>query len=115
MPSFFENKFTLSAIAILFVVALAWNNSQGAAFPAAGLLLIAPAQSVAHGPNMPPDPWDGNLAAKHGPNMPPDPWDGNLAAKHGPNMPPDPWDGNLAAKHGPNMPPDPWDGNVATV
>jgi hypothetical protein len=35
---------------------------------------------VKHGPSLPPDPWDGNLAVKHGPSLPPDPWDGNLAA-----------------------------------
>jgi hypothetical protein len=29
---------------------------------------------VAHGPIMPPDPWD-TLMVAHGPIMPPDPWD----------------------------------------
>jgi hypothetical protein len=47
------------------------------------------APRVSHGPNFPPDPWDGKVA--HGPNFPPDPWDGRVA--HGPNFPPDPWDG----------------------
>ncbi len=64
------------------------------------------AAHVAHGPNFPPDPWDGKTA--HGPNFPPDPWDGKTA--HGPNFPPDPWDGKVA--HGPNFPPDPWDGKA---
>jgi len=96
MRRFFENKITFSAIVIMFAAAFAWNSSHGATLPAPRLLLIEPVVTVAHGPNMPPDPWDGNVAAKHGPNMPPDPWDGNVAAKHGPNMPPDPWDGNAA-------------------
>jgi len=112
MSRFFENRIAFIAVVIIFAAGWAWSSGQGGAIPA-GHMLLEPALTVAHGPTMPPDPWDGNLAMKHGPTMPPDPWDGNLAVKHGPTMPPDPWDGNLAVKHGPTMPPDPWDGNLA--
>jgi hypothetical protein len=114
MRKFFESKFAFGAIFVLFTAGFIWNSSQGA-LPPAGDLSIDHLLTLAHGPNMPPDPWDGNVAAKHGPNMPPDPWDGNVAAKHGPNMPPDPWDGNLAMKHGPHMLSDPWDGNISAA
>jgi hypothetical protein len=92
MLRFFGNKITFGVIFALFTGAFAWNNSHGATIPAGGHLFMNPALVVAHGPNMPPDPWDVKLAQKHGPNMPPDPWDVKLAQKHGPNMPPDPWD-----------------------
>ena len=113
MSRFFENKIAFAVIAVLFAAGFVWNISLGAVEPPSDHLLLDTPLTVAHGPNMPPDPWDGLVAAKHGPNMPPDPWDG-LTAKHGPNMPPDPWDG-VAAKHGPNMPPDPWDGALAAA
>jgi hypothetical protein len=35
---------------------------------------VRPIVVVAHGPTLPPDPWDGLVA--HGPTLPPDPWDG---------------------------------------
>ena len=61
MSRFFKNHTMFAAIAILFLTV--------------GSGLMNPAMMVAHGPNMPPDPWDLRVTAPHGPNMPPDPWD----------------------------------------
>ena len=65
MRQFFENKFAFIAIFLLFVAAFTWNTSQGVLAPAAGILLEDPSGPalVAHGPSMPPDPWDGTLKA----------------------------------------------------
>jgi hypothetical protein len=110
MQRFFENKLAFVAIFVLFATAVAFNASQGNESPAAAnKWRTSPVTQLAHGPSIPPDPWDG-LAANHGPSIPPDPWDGNSKVQHGPSIPPDPWDG-LAANHGPSIPPDPWDGN----
>jgi hypothetical protein len=95
MRTFFASKIAFLAILMIFTAGCICNISQGAAITPADHFFLEAVPAVAHGPSMPPDPWDGNLALKHGPSMPPDPWDGNLALKHGPSMPPDPWDGNL--------------------
>jgi hypothetical protein len=92
MRRFFENKYTFGVIFTLFTCAFTWNNSQGAAFPAAGHLPLCLASTKAHGPTMPPDPWDARQTIAHGPTMPPDPWDARQTIAHGPTMPPDPWD-----------------------
>jgi len=96
MRAFFENRLAFSAIVVMFAAACVWNSCHGVAALPSGHLFLEPIITVAHGPTMPPDPWDANLAVKHGPTMPPDPWDANLTVKHGPTMPPDPWDGSLA-------------------
>jgi hypothetical protein len=92
MRRLFASKFALIAIPILFTSAFTWNLVTSAGTIVVGHGMTAPdAVLLAHGPSMPPDPWDGVRIA-HGPSMPPDPWDGVRIA-HGPSMPPDPWDG----------------------
>ena len=99
MRRFLENRIIVAAILILFATAFAWNAVQGArtAIPwhfQAGFHPAAVANGaesrIAHGPGMPPDPWD-QIRVTHGPGMPPDPWD-QIRVTHGPGMPPDPWD-----------------------
>ena len=92
MRTFFASKLAFLAVLFLFASAFTWNILQGVGATNSGHMLLAPdAVLLAHGPSMPPDPWDGVRIA-HGPSMPPDPWDGVRIA-HGPSMPPDPWDG----------------------
>jgi len=93
MSRFVGNKFMFAAIVALFAFACASNAIQGAGVLVHTATLPAEPVNVAHGPSMPPDPWEGGLLA-HGPSMPPDPWEGGLLA-HGPSMPPDPWEGGL--------------------
>jgi len=95
MRKFFENKFTFAAIVMLFLAAFIWNSSQGAAAPRSSQLFIPQAVTLAHGPIMPPDPWDARVTVAHGPIMPPDPWDARVTVAHGPIMPPDPWDARV--------------------
>ena len=85
-----ENKVAFSAILFLFTAGIAWTSVQG--IIANGHPMIA-GDSVlfAHGPSIPPDPWEGVRLA-HGPSIPPDPWEGVRVA-HGPSIPPDPWEG----------------------
>jgi hypothetical protein len=103
MQKFFENKFAFAAVLVLFVTAVFWNNTQSGGFPAPDQWAASTVIQLAHGPNIPPDPWDWNKA-QHGSSTAQD----LTAANHGPNIPPDPWDWNKA-QHGPNIPPDPWD------
>ena len=98
MRRFLENKVAYAATASLFTMALAWNVVHGNGALASGSHLIATEPvMIAHGPSMPPDPWEGIRTAgiAHGPSMPPDPWEGVRTASvtHGPSMPPDPWEG----------------------
>ena len=75
MQRFFENKFAFATIFGLFAMAAAFNATQGYSSPAAAnQRTVSTGVQLAHGPNMPPDPWDWNKV-QHGPNMPPDPWD----------------------------------------
>ena len=77
MRRFLENKVAYAATVSLFTMALAWNLVHGNRALASGTHVIAPDPTViAHGPIMPPDPWDGVRVVAHGPIMPPDPWDG---------------------------------------
>ena len=115
MSRLLDNKLIFAAVIALFALACASNAIQGAGVPVHSHMLLAEPVNVAHGPTMPPDPWDGNVTIAHGPTMPPDPWDGNVTIAHGPTMPPDPWDGNVTIAHGPTMPPDPWDGNLSVT
>jgi len=66
MKRVFDNQVAFAVILSLVALGLAVSGLQGAPLPAAKL-------AVAHGPIMPPDPWD--LTVAHGPIMPPDPWD----------------------------------------
>ena len=111
MHNFLNNRLAATVITLMFLAASGASMLSGSttAF-GTDRLLLPDVVTTAHGPTMPPDPWEGtgsNLVA-HGPTMPPDPWEGtgsNLIA-HGPTMPPDPWEGtgsNLIA-HGPTMP-----------
>ena len=57
MRRFFSAKFALIAFSIVFTSAFTWNIIAGAT--ALGHGLTAPsAVRIAHGPSMPPDPWD---------------------------------------------------------
>ena len=96
MSRLLGNKLMFAAVLVLFALACVSNAIQGAGVPVHTHMLLAEPVNVAHGPMMPPDPWDGNVTVAHGPMMPPDPWDGNVTIAHGPMMPPDPWDGNLS-------------------
>jgi hypothetical protein len=82
MLSFFENKIACAAIVSSFAIAFAWNVTQGVQ-PTTGHLLFPPV-TVAHGPMIPPDPWEGTTVAPvtvaHGPMIPPDPWEGTTVA-----------------------------------
>jgi hypothetical protein len=80
MRRFLENKIAFAATFSLFAIAFAWNALQGTAAPAPTHLLLEPeAVTSAHGPSIPPDPWENGLVA-HGPSIPPDPWENGLAA-----------------------------------
>jgi hypothetical protein len=107
MQRFFENKLAFAAVLLLFVMAMVTNITQAGNSPAMpDQWATSTAIQLAHGPSIPPDPWDWNKV-QHGPSIPPDPWDWS-AANHGPSIPPDPWDWNKV-QHGPSIPPDPWD------
>jgi hypothetical protein len=113
MSRFFDSKYVFVVVLSLFSFAFTLNMVRGADATANSHFLLAPNVILqAHGPSVPPDPWDG-LQVAHGPSVPPDPWDGVRIA-HGPSVPPDPWDGVRIA-HGPSVPPDPWDGVNVTA
>jgi hypothetical protein len=96
MQRFFENKFAFAAVLLLFVMAVISNATQGGGSPARpNQWAASSAVQLAHGPSIPPDPWDWNKV-QHGPSIPPDPWDWNKV-QHGPSIPPDPWDWVKAA------------------
>jgi hypothetical protein len=109
--SLLENKIAYVATVSLFTAALAWNLFHGGSSTVPGHMLLPlerpEAEFVAHGPTIPPDPWEGVQVA-HGPTIPPDPWEG-VRVTHGPTIPPDPWEG-VRVTHGPTIPPDPWEG-----
>ena len=80
MPRFFDNKIAFGAIIFVFTIAFAWCVIHGTGMPLPGhFMLDHDSMNVAHGPTLPPDPWEGGLVA-HGPTLPPDPWEGGLAA-----------------------------------
>ena len=92
MRKIFDGNFKFIAVLSLITSALTWSMVNGAGDSAGRFALLSPdGLLVAHGPTVPPDPWDGVRIA-HGPTVPPDPWDGVRIA-HGPTVPPDPWDG----------------------
>ena len=76
MRKVFASKFAFIAVLFLFTSAFTWNIVDGAGAIVGEHILMAPdAVLLAHGPSVPPDPWDGVRIA-HGPSVPPDPWDG---------------------------------------
>jgi hypothetical protein len=96
MSRLLENKLMFAAVLALFALACALNAIQGAGVPVPSHKLLTEQVTVADGPTLPPDPWDGNVMLADGPTLPPDPWDGNVMLADGPTLPPDPWDGNLS-------------------
>ena len=94
MRRFFDLSSTFFAVLLLFAFAMTWNGSAslvtGHQFMASTFALGV---QIAHGPSLPPDPWNVRLA--HGPSLPPDPWNVRLA--HGPSLPPDPWNVHISA------------------
>jgi hypothetical protein len=95
MRKFFDSKFAFIAVLSLFTSAFTWNMLHGEraiVIDGGHLLMVPDVTLVAHGPTVPPDPWDVRIA--HGPTVPPDPWDVRIA--HGPTVPPDPWDLQIA-------------------
>lgn len=99
-----ESKISFAITSCAFLAALGWNASQGAGLylPGHGSFVI-PTTLIAHGPTLPPDPWE--MLTAHGPTLPPDPWE--MLTAHGPTLPPDPWE--MLTAHGPTLPPDPWE------
>lgn len=97
MRRFMENKSAVFTVMSLFALAFASNVAQGSgwALTARPLVSLEVQIATAHGPGMPPDPWEKTTVA-HGPGMPPDPWEKTTVA-HGPGMPPDPWEKTIAA------------------
>ena len=65
MHTFFDSKFALIVVLVLFTSAFAWNGMNAPKTLDAGQVLMAPADGVliAHGPTFPPDPSDGVLIA----------------------------------------------------
>jgi len=92
--SFLENKVAYIATVSLFTAALAWNVVHDGSSAVPGNVIPPLERSVAvvvaHGPSIPPDPWEAVRVA-HGPSIPPDPWEAVRVA-HGPSIPPDPWE-----------------------
>ena len=74
MRRFFENKVAAATVVSLFSLASAWNVLGGVPQTS-----IRPASfgrvTVAHGPLLPPDPWETRIQLAHGPLLPPDPWE----------------------------------------
>ena len=79
MRRFFENKVAAATVVSLFSLASAWNVLGGVPQTS-----IRPASfgrvTVAHGPLLPPDPWEtvAGVRVGHGPLLPPDPWETNF-------------------------------------
>jgi len=96
MSRFVESKFMFAAVCVLFALACASNAIQGAGAPVPSHELLAEPVSVANGPILEPDPWDGNVMMANGPILEPDPWDGSVMMANGPILEPDPWDGSLS-------------------
>ena len=85
MRSFLENKVAYIVTVSLFTAALAWNVVHGGSSAVPGHTVLpverSEAKVQAHGPSIPPDPWEGVRVVAHGPSIPPDPWEGiSLAA-----------------------------------
>jgi hypothetical protein len=90
------NKLLFAAVFVLFALACALNAIQGAGVPVPNHKLLAEPVSVADGPTLAPDPWDGDVTIAQGPILAPDPWDGDVTIAQGPILAPDPWDGDLS-------------------
>ena len=129
MRKFLQSNSAYATLFVLFTIALAVNSLSGSALPAfvagstttsyapdsAGSTAIPDARELAHGPTIPPDPWEDNSIQSpkprpkpqlaHGPTIPPDPWEDNSIQSPKPRPKP-----QLA--HGPTIPPDPWEDNT---
>ena len=81
MRRFFDSKSAFATILFLFAGSISWNITHGSGAIAIGHQFLAPVFApelqLAHGPTVPPDPWDVRIA--HGPTVPPDPWDVRIA------------------------------------
>ena len=98
MHSLLENRIVFATVVSAFLLTSAVAFHAGSPNPTGRCFPTPEVVNIAHGPTMPPDPWEGTsnfTLVAHGPTMPPDPWEGtgNVAPKHGPTMPPDPWEG----------------------
>jgi hypothetical protein len=118
MRTLLSSRLSYIVAFVLFALALALNGLAGGSWPAVvpGTLNFTDnADLQAHGPTMPPSPWEDetNVLQAHGPTMPPSPWEDetNVLRAHGPTMPPSPWEDetNVLRAHGPTMPPSPWE------
>jgi hypothetical protein len=78
MSRLIENKSMFVAVFVLFALACVSNAIQGSGVPVHSHAPLAEPVSVANGPILDPDPWDGNVTIANGPILDPDPWDGNL-------------------------------------
>jgi hypothetical protein len=110
MRRFFENKIAAATVVSLFSLASGLNMLSGISHSSLRPTNFGPV-NVAHGPLLPPDPWETNVQLAHGPLLPPDPWETNVQLAHGPLLPPDPWEtvAGVRVGHGPLLPPDPWE------
>ena len=61
MRKFFDNKFAFIAVFSMLTSAFAWNVMHGSSAASSGHFVVAPdvMMLLAHGPSLPPDPWDG--------------------------------------------------------
>ena len=84
MRNLLENQAVCAKLFLLFALALAVSSVYGGV-SSTRLTDLALVPGIAHGPTLPPEPWN-KLA--HGPTLPPEPWN-KLA--HGPTLPPEPW------------------------
>jgi hypothetical protein len=108
MLTFVKNLKVATAAAAVFGFAVVLNFSIDARSNINGNPCLTSLESelVAHGPSLPPDPWE-PVRLAHGPSLPPDPWE-PVRLAHGPSLPPDPWE-PVRLAHGPSLPPDPWE------
>ena len=116
MRNFFENRMFCAVVAWLFAAGFAFNAHQGTvAMRPSSLWSAVDLELVAHGPTLPPEPWQGEARQiAHGPTLPPEPWQGEARlVAHGPTLPPEPWQGEARlVAHGPTLPPEPWQGEA---
>jgi hypothetical protein len=118
MRRFFENKIAAATVVSLFSLASGLNMLSGISHSSLRPTNFGPV-NVAHGPLLPPDPWETNVQLAHGPLLPPDPWEtvAGVRVGHGPLLPPDPWEtvAGVRVGHGPLLPPDPWETSLVTA
>ena len=59
MRRFFASKYAFLLVLALFASAFSWNLAHGAGTVFGGHILLPDMLLTAHGPTLPPDPWDG--------------------------------------------------------